>query len=126
MKASEKNVNDTKSEIFFINTEAKMKNQIYQIIGYKKGVFLCKYLGIELEKSIKSSKVWNNTFEKMETKIESWKDKWLSKVGKSIKIRSVLTAILTYPLLCLPLPKNLFHRFKVKFKNFLCNDCEES
>ena len=65
MKSSGKKVNDAKSKIFFINTEAKMENQICQIIGYKKGVFPCKYLGIELEKSIKSSKVWNNTLEKI-------------------------------------------------------------
>ena len=63
MKASGKKVNDAKLEIFFINTEAKMENQICQIICYKKGAFPCKYLGIELEKSIKSRKVWNNTLE---------------------------------------------------------------
>ena len=51
MKASGKKVNDAKLEIFFINIEAKMENQI------------CKYLGIDLEKSIKSRKVWNNTLE---------------------------------------------------------------
>ena len=42
------------------------------------------------------------------------------------KIRLVLSTIPTYPLSCLPLPKHLLHKFKVKLRNFLWNDCEES
>ena len=57
VKASRKKVNDAKSEIFFINMKVKVENQIYQIMGYKKGIFPCKYLDIELEKSIKLGKV---------------------------------------------------------------------
>lgn len=126
MKDSGQKVNEAKSEIFFINTKTKMENQICQIMGYEKGVFPCKYLSIDLEKSTKSRKVWHNTLGKMEARIGSWKDKWLLKVRKSIKIRSILFAILTYPLSCLPLPKHLLHKFKAKLRNFLWNDCEES
>ena len=71
MKAFGKKVNDAKLEIFFINTEAKMENQICQIICYEKGAFPCKYLGIDLEKSIQSRKVQNNTLEKIGN--EDWK-----------------------------------------------------
>ena len=55
-------------------------------MGYQKGFFPCKYLGIELEKGVKSSKVWNNTLDKLEARIGCWKDKWLTKVGKSTRL----------------------------------------
>ena len=126
MNASGQKVNVAKSEIFFLNTEEKLENQICSIMGYKKGSFPCKYLGIDLEKCSKSSKVWHNTLNKLEAKIGNWKDKWLTKAGKSVKIRSVLSAVPTYPLSCLPLSKNLLHKFEAKLRDFLWNDCEES
>lgn len=124
MEASGQKVNDTKSESYFMNTKPNVENQICKIMGYKKGLFPCKYLRIALEKSLKSSKVWSNTLEKLDTRLGCWKDKWLTKAGKSIKIISVLSAIPTFPLSCLPLPKRLF-KFEAKLKNFLWNDCEE-
>ena len=126
MKASRQKLNEAKSKIFFLNIEANIKNQNFQIMGYKKGSFPCKYLGIDLDKSSKSSKVWHNTMDKMEVKIGNWKDRWLTKAGKSIKIRSVLLEILTYPLSCLPLPKYLLHKFEAKLRDFLWNDYEET
>ena len=54
-------------------------------MGYKKGDFSCKYLGIALEKGTKSSKVWHNTLEKLDNKLSYWKDKWLTKAGKCTK-----------------------------------------
>ena len=87
-------------------------------MGYKKGVFPCKYLGIELEKGSKSSKIWYNVLDKLNLKINDWKGKWLSKAGKKTKISSILTAIPTYPLSCLPLPKFLNHKLESKLRVF--------
>ena len=69
MEALGQKVNALKSEIFFINTSSEMENQICKIMGYKKGVFPCKYLGIALEKGTKSGKVWDNTHEKLDSKL---------------------------------------------------------
>ena len=126
MKASGQRVNKDKSEIFFLFTEEKVENQICQIMGYKKSSFPCKYLGIDLETKANSRKIWHSTLEKMENRIDNWKDKWLTKAGKSIKIKSVLSAIPTYPLSCLPLPKQSFHKFETKLKDFLWKDNSES
>ena len=57
-----------------INTTIKVENQIYQIMGYNKGVFSCKYLNIQLEKSIKLGKVWVNTLGKFEANINYHRD----------------------------------------------------
>ena len=86
MKASSQKVNESKLEIYFINTNSKVEDQIYHIIGYNKGSFPCKYLGIKLEKGVKLGKVWNNILEKLEARIGCWKDKWLTKARKSIMI----------------------------------------
>ena len=74
-------------------------------MGYKKGVFPSKYLGIDLENVRNSCKVWQNVLDKVDSRLGGWKDRWLSKVGKSIKIKSILSAIPSYPLSYLPLPK---------------------
>ena len=122
--ASEKKVNKTKYEIFFINMKKEMEDKICMFMGYTKGQFLSKYLGIALEKGSKSCKVWHNTLEKLDTRIRGWKEKWLSKVGKVTKISFVLLAIPIYPLSCLPLSKCHRLKFEAKLRNFLWKDCE--
>jgi mannosylglycoprotein endo-beta-mannosidase len=58
MAASGQKVNKDKSEIYFLNTSKEVENQICKVMGFKKGQFPCKYLGIALEKGANSSKIW--------------------------------------------------------------------
>ena len=69
-------------------------------------------MGIELEKGSKTKKGWDNIIDRMDKKIEGWKDKWLTKMGKGIKIKEVLSALPTCPLSCLPLLKVLIRRLR--------------
>lgn len=57
-EASGQKVNKEKSEIYFINTPSKIEDRICGIMGYRKGKFPCKYLGISLEKNSRYNKVW--------------------------------------------------------------------
>lgn len=107
------------------NTNSKMENLICSIMGYNKGRFPCKYLGIALEEGSKSSKVCLDTLDKLDKRIGSWKDKWLSKARKTTKISSILSAIPTFPLSCLPLSKKSLSKFEGKLRNFLWKDCED-
>jgi hypothetical protein len=116
--ASGQKVNENKSEIFFLNTKVDMEDRICELMGYRKGQFPCKYLGIALEKGSKSCKVWRNTIEKLDARIGGWKDKWLSKVGKVTKLSSVLSA-------CLPLSKSYHNKLVSKLRNFLLKDYDE-
>jgi ribonuclease HI len=125
MAASGQKVNKDKSEIYFLNTNKEVENQICKVLGFKKGQFPGKYLGIALEKGANSSKIWQNTIEKVDARIGSWKDKWLSKAGKCTKIKSVLSAIPTFPLSCLPLSKSSLSKLESKLRNFLWKDCED-
>ena len=112
MEASGQKVNESKSEIFFINTDLDLEQQICKLMGYNKGAFPYKYLGIALKKGSKSSKVWYNKKEKLDNKFSCWKDKWLTKASKCTKIHSVLSAIPTFPLSCLPLSNQFLHKLK--------------
>ena len=94
-------------------------------MGFKKGNFPCKYLGIELENGNKHNKVWIQILKKLDSKIGGWKDKWLTKVGKTTKIRVVLSALPIYPLSFLPLPKFINKKLEAKFISFLWKDWEE-
>ena len=55
-------------------------------MGFKKGNFPCKYLGIELENGNKHNKVWSHILKRLDIRIGGWKDKWLTKVGKKPKL----------------------------------------
>lgn len=119
MVVSGQKLNENKSENYFLNTKKEIEDQICKLMGYKKGHFPCKYLIIDLEKGVKSSKVWHNTFKKLDARIRSWKDKWLSKVGKATKISFVSLAIPIYPLSYLPISKSNWLKFEANLRNFL-------
>ena len=95
-------------------------------MGYKIGTFLYKYLGIELEKGSKTNKGWHSILERMDKKIGGWKDKWLTKVGKTTKIRVVLSSLPTILYLVFLQLKNTYKKFENKFRKFLWNDSADS
>ena len=94
-------------------------------MGYKRGTFPCKYLGIEIEKCSKTNKGSHNILERMDKKIGGWKDKWLTKAGKVTKIKAILSALPTYPLSCLPLTKTINKNLEEKLRSFFWNDTYE-
>ena len=101
-----------------MNTKPEMEKQICNIMGYKRGTFPCKYLGIEVEKGNKTNKGWHNILDRMDKRIGVWKDKWLTKVGKLTKIKVVLSTLPTYPLSCLPLSKSINKKLEANSKKF--------
>ena len=122
MDASGQKVNKEKSKIFFLHTNLILKDRICKIIGYKKGLFPCKYLGISLEKGLKLDKVWLESLEKVDNHIGSCKYKWLSKASKITKIHLVLSAIPIFPMACLPLSNWMSAKFESKLQKFVWND----
>ena len=52
-KASTQMINTEKSKFFFLNTPKEEEDYIYNLLGYKKRIFSCKYLGIFLDKDVK-------------------------------------------------------------------------
>lgn len=79
-------INTTKSNIFFFNTEEKLVDKICKTFKFNKGIMLCKYLGIPLDKGCRSSNLWDQIISKIKNRISSWSGKWLSSAGKATMI----------------------------------------
>ena len=71
LEASRQRINASKLEIFFVNTNPNIEKHICNIMGFKKGNFPCKYLGIELENGNKHNKVWSQI---LKDYIQKWED----------------------------------------------------
>ena len=54
-----------------------------------------------------------------------WKGRWLTKVGRTTMIKLVLSAITTYHMSCLLMPKGIKRKLDSKLKNFFWQGIEE-
>lgn len=117
-KESGQSLNQAKSEIFFLNTPAQLEIEICIILGYRKGNLPCKYLGLPLDKGQRSKKLWDNILSKVDKKVASWKNKWLSMAGKATLLKTVLSAIPIYQMSCMPLPSGVKEKLDRKLKHF--------
>ena len=117
-KASRKMINAKKSKIYFLNTDIKVEDQIYHKLGFKKGKLPTRYLGIYLNKSNHTNLGWENILRKIDNQTKSCKGRWLTKVGRTTKIKAVLAAIPSYQLSYSHLPKNINPKLERKLRNF--------
>ena len=124
-KASGQMINAKKSEIYFLNTVEEVEDQICNKLGFKKGKFPFKYLGIYLDKNNYSNPSWEHNLKKIDNQTESWKGRWLTKAGRMTKIKAVLSAIPIYQLSCSQLPKNINSKLERKLRDFFWNGLEE-
>ena len=69
MEASGQNFNTIKSEIFILNTPPKKEREICNIMGFRKLSFPYKYLRVQLDKSLRNSKIWNLIIDKVSHQI---------------------------------------------------------
>lgn len=81
-----------------------MQRKILNVLKYKIGELPCKYLGLPLDKGIRSSKLWDQMVSKITNRISSWKGKWLSSAGKATMIKVILSAMPIYQLSWMDLP----------------------
>lgn len=56
---SRQDINTLKSNITFLNTNKDLERKILNILKYKIGELPCKYIGLPLDKGIRSSKLWD-------------------------------------------------------------------
>ncbi|GLJ43610.1 hypothetical protein SUGI_0907680 [Cryptomeria japonica] len=102
-RASGQEVNEHKSEIYFINTGEAKVEKICRLLRFKKEMFPCKYLGMSVDRGVRINRLWEPIKEKIEQWVSSWKDRWISNVGRATIIKAVLSSIPIYQLSCLPL-----------------------
>lgn len=71
-------------------------NNLAWILGCKIGFLPSSYLGISLSVRFKSKKVWNLVIEKIDERLDSWKETLLPKGGRLTLIKSALVNIPNY------------------------------
>ena len=106
--ASGQAINRQKTTLFFNkNTEQEVRNDIQQILGALVMSECEKYLGLPMPSG--KSKV--GTFKKLQEKITKrvlgWKEKFISKAGREILIKTVAQAIPTYSMSLFKLPRSI-------------------
>lgn len=63
------------------------------------------YLGLPMEISYSKVEAFGSITEKVQKKIQGWREKCLSAAGKEVMIKAVLQSIPTYVMSCFELPK---------------------
>lgn len=100
MIASGQEVNLEKLAVFMFNIDPTSGEEICKVLEIKSGLLPCKYLGIPLDKGSRSSKLWDHLVDKIKYRINTWKGRWLSSVGRETLVKSVLAAMPIYQISC--------------------------
>jgi len=117
--ASGQKVNKEKSSIFFSkNTKHEVRDAIHQEVNVAVVNQFEKYLGLPalIGRSRKSSfsfikgRIW--------TKLNGWKEKFLTHAGKEVLLKSVIQAIPNYTMSVFRLPKSLIQEINSMMRRF--------
>ena len=112
-------INRDKTNIFFSsNTPPGDQIAIQQLLGVPAIRQYEKYLG--LLALVGRAKKQNFIYlkERVWKKLQGWKEKILSQVGREVLIKSVIHAIPTYTMSCFKLPKGLVKELEVLIQKF--------
>lgn len=120
-KASCQKVNWNKSEICFFNTKPYKKREVCRILGMKVGSLLGKYLGIPFFGGTNKSDLWKNLIDSCINKMDGWKSRWLTSASRILMLRTVVSAIPIYSLMCLKIQKKVINSIQQRMKKFFLN-----
>ena len=88
-------VNVGKSEIVLVGEVGNL-DALARILCCKVGCLPMSYLGMPLGAHFKDASIWNPILEKVEKKLSSWKQLYLSKGGRLTSLNSTLLSLPTY------------------------------
>ena len=108
-RGSSQTNNKEKTNIFFnSNTPHSLQTQIQHLLGVLAIRQYEKYLGIPASVGrAKKKKIFVYLKEREWKKLQGWKEKLLSQVGREVLIKSIIQAIPTYTMSCFKLFKGL-------------------
>lgn len=94
-------VNLYKSKLFPMGSVPNI-DELASSMGCEVESLPTTYLGLFLEGRPNSKQIWNLILERIEKRLSCWKGRYLSKGGKLVLLRSVLSSLPTYFLVCGP------------------------
>jgi hypothetical protein len=89
-------VNFAKSELIPLNISHSRAQHFAHILGCDLGKLQIKYLEIFLHWKAHSKKIWMNLIHKIQSRLQIWKDKFLSLDDRVFLLNSVLSSIPLY------------------------------
>ncbi|XP_059072399.1 uncharacterized protein LOC131873582 [Cryptomeria japonica] len=98
--ASDQQVNWAKSDIFFSNTDLRKQREIARILGVKVGTLPSRFLGTLLFGGPNRMSMLQRLMDSCVNKLEGWKSKWLTSAGRLLLLKSVLSAMPIYSMMC--------------------------
>ncbi|GKD10278.1 RNA-directed DNA polymerase, eukaryota, reverse transcriptase zinc-binding domain protein [Tanacetum coccineum] len=114
--------NLNKSTIFFGNVNLGTQRSILNIVPFKVGVFPVKYLGVPLLTKRLGKDDCKHLVDKVKSKVNDWKNKYLSYAGRFQLIASVLGSMQIYWASVFLLPKSTVKDIEKVLKGFRFNN----
>ena len=106
--ASGQAINRQKTTLFFSkNTRREVRNDIQQMLGARIMSECEKYLGLPMPNGKSKVGTFKELQEKITKRVLGWKEKFISKAGREILIKTVTQAIPTYSMSLFKLPKSI-------------------
>ena len=92
---------------FTINTRSEVRQEIQTMLGAQV-LFDCEqYLGLPMVAGKSKVSTFKGVREKISKRVIGWNEKFISKAGREILIKTVTQAIPTYIMIIFKIPKNL-------------------
>eukprot|EP00253_Pinus_taeda_P013625 PITA_13625 len=114
-------INESKSGIYSWNAEQQEITNISRILGFKGQAKWdsFRYLGLPISSGANKRCFWTHIISKIKSKITNWGGYWLTKGGKSILIKTQLSALPIYQSAFLLAPKYVTDQIATLIRNFL-------
>ncbi|XP_021991606.1 uncharacterized protein LOC110888385 [Helianthus annuus] len=108
-----------KSTVFFGNVKREDKQSILQLMPFEEGSLPVRYLGVPLISSRLVYKDYKILIERLESRIDNWKNKTLSFAGRLQLIKSVLSSMHIFWASVFTLPTSITADLEKKMRVFL-------
>lgn len=124
-QASGQQINFEKSCISFSrNVPRSQQDALTMNLGVQRVDKHERYHGLPTEISYSKTEAFDFLREKMKKKLEGWRDKTLSVVGKEVLLKAVVQSIPTYVMECFEVPKQLCNEIYVVNGAVLVGSCQ--
>ena len=112
-------INQSKSMIFFFNTNPTIQRNLANILGFECKSIPTKYLGIPLiDKAYKLS-TWEGIVNKLQNRVKNWTYRSLNLARRLILTKSILQAIPAFMMSVFLAPKGILQKIRTIQREFL-------
>ncbi|XP_059064784.1 uncharacterized protein LOC131856859 [Cryptomeria japonica] len=98
---------------------------IARLFGIRIGQLPGKFLGTLLFVGASKTKIWKGLLDGCKAKMEGWKSKWLTLVGRILILKSVISAMPIFSMACFKLPGTIIKNIQQKMRKFLWNNKQD-